>query len=421
MTVTPPELDQPPQVVIEGGRSAPSGPSRALAIWIGLAAALALAVVVIGPGQITLPEASERADPGLAAVEWPAWTETFPGPDPVLPATLTATANGFAVVGGPETPSPTVWHLQPDGTWLASELPTIPFGLVADGERIVAFRGDLGWTLAPAGEEWTIAAEFELPTPVRLGYGSSRPGVTAVSGGLLVESLDGALLLVDGGEATVVIDEGVWGRASEGAWEDFTGPRNTGPCRIDSVVSNDYVPVAVGDPGIIAIVGGGDGRAHGLWPACSPRVWSSTDGSVWTPLTDDSPFGAVAYVADIAWRQDRYLAVGGVGSTPKVWQSRDGVAWTDATPLPIRVGGDHVVLVDVESGPAGWAIVAEQSDRSHHSGWVSPDGSCWFRVPIAASGGRVAVGTEAFAVAGAGRSNGVWIGQAPTADPDPCP
>jgi len=419
MPVTPPASQTPPtsQVVIDHRRL-----DRRFGrgyIWVGLVGSILFAAIAISPQQVRVPEYDTDLT-SVSALGWPSWIESSPGPDSLIGSTLTAVGDDFVVVGGPDTPAATLWRHRSGDDWVAIELPTIPYGLVSSDGRIVAFRGIQGWTIQSKVEPWTVSDGFDFPTQLRLGYGSGRPPVTPIDDGLLLQSLDGELIVLRDGEPTVVIEQGVWGRPSEGAWRDFTGPRNTGPCRVDTVVSNDYVPVAVGEDRVVAVVGGGDGRPHGLWPACGPRLWASVDGGEWAPLSDESPFGRVGYVSDIAWREGRFLAVGGIDQTARVWESTDAVTWTDATPRPVRLATQSFTLIGVEAGPAGWAIVAEESDRSHYSGWVSPQGDCWFRIPTETAGRVIAVGTEGFAVAGGVGVESVWLGEVPEDNRDPC-
>ena len=133
-------------------------------------------------------------------------------------------------------------------------------------------------------------------------------------------------------------------------------------------------PIAATDDGFVVLAA----RSESGWyrtPVCEPLVWQSTDGDVWTPTSDESPFGEHAFVLDIAVVGDRILTVGGVSATEAaVWVSDDGVDWE-------RADLDAAQLWHVAGSDRGWVAVGNHaSNQSAELGgdmWFSPDGLVW--------------------------------------------
>lgn len=394
--------------------SKPSRPSLGTTAVVAVLGAVAFAALTLVPEPTTVPEYQPTAAPNrvgpAAGPGWLTW-ESHPHPaDAVLAHTLTATRDAFVVVGGPAPGGAVLWS-SPDGiAWEPSELPTIPYGLATAGSSVLAFRGDVGWWLERDGSAWRIGEEIELPTYLRLGYESTRAPVIPDPAAMVVQSVEGELLYGDRESGyEIVIDRETWGRPSEGMWEDFTGPRNPGPCRADTTASNDYVPIVQTDDGLVALVGGGrNGQQHGLWPACSPRLWRSEDGRAWTLLDQVSPFGVAGHVYDLAWHDGLFVAVGGIGPQPVVWSSTDGLEWERIRPPGFVTAGPEFAVIEVEAGPLGWVIVAERADRVGHLGWASPDGRCWLTIPDEAAGRHPVVGTDRILIAGGTDPHQVW-------------
>lgn len=129
------------------------------------------------------------------------------------------------------------------------------------------------------------------------------------------------------------------------------------------------VLVAATDDGFIALAA----RGEDDWPknpVCEPLVWFSTDGNEWVPTSDESPFGAGAFVRDIAAAGGRIVAVGGVSfDEAAVWVSEDGVDW-ERTPL------DAAEVAQVAGGERGWIAIGGREGPSGEM-WFSPDGLVW--------------------------------------------
>ena len=129
-----------------------------------------------------------------------------------------------------------------------------------------------------------------------------------------------------------------------------------------------------------------------IWPVCEPVLWESPDGFTWTPRSADSRFPEGAYVYDMAWRDGRFVAVGGIGFDNAVaWTSLDGTRWDRIDALAQIRGMD---ITQVESGPLGWIVTADPRDGSPLAGWFSPDGVCWESLPEGVAAPGVAIGEE---------------------------
>jgi hypothetical protein len=113
------------------------------------------------------------------------------------------------------------------------------------------------------------------------------------------------------------------------------------------------------------------------------RVWTSSDGTAWTPVTDDAAAFADAEVRSITATDAGFVAVGVVGSVQHptgavAWTSADGQAWTRID-APAFAGG---IAVSVTTTPFGGLVaVGSDLDRRNAVAWTSSDGRTWTRVP----------------------------------------
>jgi hypothetical protein len=113
-------------------------------------------------------------------------------------------------------------------------------------------------------------------------------------------------------------------------------------------------------------------------PVCDPVLWTSTDGSQWSPASTSS-FGTGAFVDAIAEHDGRFVAVGGSDHDhAALWVSDDGLRWTRST-LSLA-GLDQLVGpgLTVSGGPLGWIVTGRWSvsgsDRLGSAFWTSSDG-----------------------------------------------
>ena len=81
----------------------------------------------------------------------------------------------------------------------------------------------------------------------------------------------------------------------------------------------------------------------------------------------DSPFGEGAAVHDIAERDGRFVAVGGVTASEEgaIWSSDDGVNWE-------RAGVQLEGAISVAAGDLGWMVAGPSIEI-----WFSADGLTW--------------------------------------------
>lgn len=146
-------------------------------------------------------------------------------------------------------------------------------------------------------------------------------------------------------------------------------------------------------------------------PVCDPLLWFSADGSRWQLTSTVSPFGAGAFVGDVAERNGRYVAVGGLDvDHGAVWTSDDGLRWTRAG-LPAATGRT-VNPGTLDAGALGWIITGRQvvtgTEQWGDVMWISTDGRNWegpYPLPAGLGSGYVptqlAIATDAvFGVGG---------------------
>ena len=131
------------------------------------------------------------------------------------------------------------------------------------------------------------------------------------------------------------------------------------------------------------IAGGCYGEGQGPGRKFLNDVWSSTDGTNWTILTDNAPWPARSGARLVEFDGKLILLAGEIGFTPQtqlgdVWSSSDGVHWTLLTPTPSfsKRSGHGVVVVGTELLViAGW-----HANKCLHDLWKSSDGVTWHMV-----------------------------------------
>lgn len=123
------------------------------------------------------------------------------------------------------------------------------------------------------------------------------------------------------------------------------------------------------------------GGYSGSWGTYKNDVWSSTDGSAWTCVTDSAPFSPrINHVAAVF--AGRMFVLGGLTSTSHVndvWSSADGVTWektSDSIAFPARCGHTSMVF-----GQKLWVVGGRDSGYLPlNDVWCSSDGAAWTRV-----------------------------------------
>jgi hypothetical protein len=149
----------------------------------------------------------------------------------------------------------------------------------------------------------------------------------------------------------------IWSSTDDEVWKSIAGATP-----LDGML---LYAVAVGDPGIV-VVG---------WTDNGAVVLFSPDGISWSrqQLPGSHPGSSIE---SVAWRQGRFVAVGGGGEPGATvsWMSDDGRTWTRVS---IIEEGNQASLNSVAAGPDGF--VADGGFRGHAAAWTSPDGTAWKR------------------------------------------
>ena len=118
--------------------------------------------------------------------------------------------------------------------------------------------------------------------------------------------------------------------------------------------------VVAGGPGLIA-VGSVDSVEK-------PFIWTSTDGTDWTPAIIDS-IPEWGWAFDVTAGGPGYVAVGS-----SIWTSPDGITWRDA--------GGRLLFGELHAVAAGGpGLVAVGQRGGFPTVWTSPDGLRWSQIP----------------------------------------
>jgi hypothetical protein len=314
---------------------------------------------------------------------------------------LVATPEGFALLAGPDEGGVTLWTSNNGITWSRRYVSGSPNRLLVAGNDLLAFSGRWVMRLGTDTDGETQVSRIDLPLLVRVGYGSGRPGLVAGSEGLVAQAFTGDVFwAAQGSPFEQVVAAPDWGEA--------TGMPTRGACDPPNVSSVDVPPIVAIPNGFVTLVSVDSSDPFGIWPVCEPEVWASADGQDWKKISEGSPFGAGAYVYDMAWREGRLVSVGGIGfDQPALWVSDDGSSWKKAERLP---SDDNFELREVAAGGLGWVVLGEKSDRPGLTGWVSPDGDCWRQLPSHVSGRQAAVGSDRLVLASHGTFPLIWVG-----------
>lgn len=108
-------------------------------------------------------------------------------------------------------------------------------------------------------------------------------------------------------------------------------------------------------------------------PICEPLLWVSSSGDTWELVSAQSPFGFDAFTQpQIAQRDGRFVAAGGVGEIGAIWVSDDALTWerTDVT---------LALAETVSAGDMGWMLTGatDMSDYRSQQMWFSANGHDW--------------------------------------------
>ena len=317
------------------------------------------------PPLVAVPRDEPAVTPStLGEISW----QAFDVPTSHFLWPVVETPYGFAARDGPDL------RWSADGrSWDGVTLSIDASGLSAAGEDLVAY-GSGAVRLAWDGGRWVEAERLEIAIDPDEYIGQvvvGPRGAVLSIGSTLLFSTDGTRFreavrgpdasLVTGRVATCVSS---WG--SEGPLPQIG-------------------PILATADGFVALTPA-DRSDWTKEPWCEPVAWFSPDGRDWELDSPMSPFGAGAWVTDIAGRDGRFVAVGGSATGGAVWLSEDGRAWRREA---LEVGG----VIRVAAGDLGWVLL-----ESGGHGWVSDDGLTWEPLPDGAPRVRWAWGPPALAV-----------------------
>lgn len=341
------------------------------------------------------------------SLEWRQGT----APQPSLNAeSVIATPTGFSILGGPGPGGGVVYSTTDGQDWLSRPLPRLSARIVYHRSGLFVVDGRQVTRIGPDVDDPTV--RIEIPEAVRIGNGSKRSGLVPLLDGMLVQTVSGDFYWSDDARRFErVVDAAAWRADSDVTpsprdLTDVAPGRVRSNCRPIARRAPDIPPLAATDDRIVILVPEHDPSV--VWPACEPVPWISFDGTAWAATADVSPFPAGAFVFDLAWRDGRFVAVGGLGyDRPMAWTSTDGFTWE---PIDGLRPEPDVDLVEVDAGPLGWLVMASARDGSPRTGWFSRDGACWEPIPAEVDGHGSAIGEE-YVVVVDGTGGRVWVGE----------
>jgi hypothetical protein len=342
--------------------------------WIFAAAVLGLIIGLVVIVAITRP-----ANPALQ------WERQMGPTGPVNLDSLVAINDGFAVLSGVTADGVLLWSSRDGASWDNRPLQGTPSQLAAIGSQLLAYGVDVGRILTPEGEGWVEGVELEFPDEIRSRRGSGRASLVADDDGFVVTSILGDVWWsADGSEFDIVVADPEWGPG-----QAVEVPFDSG-CRPPTRSSPDVPPMVTTDSGFAALISSDPAEPFGIWPVCEPQLIFSADGRSWS--RSGTALGDGAYVYNVAWRDERFTAVGGTGiGQPAAWTSSDGRVWDLIDTFALESGVD---LYTVQAGPAGWVILGRETEDSSPVGWTSADGLCWTALPVEVDGSSAAVSQE---------------------------
>lgn len=365
-----------------------TAPSRRRVVW-GRVLILGAVVVAVGVFVVTTAPRSQST----------AWMSHQGPPGAVNLDSLVAFDDGFAVLSGMTGEGVVLWTSADGIEWAKQALQGTPSQLSVLGDSLIAYDGLSGRMIEQVDNEWVEGDPFAFPDNVRSRQGSGRPSVIGDGEAFLAVALAGHVWLSeDGSVFDVVVSEPMWGPGVEQPFDSACGPR--------TLTSPDIPPMVATDSGYLAMTSSNSSEPFGVSPVCEPTIWHSEDGYDWAQ--SGSPLESRAFVYDLAWRDGRFVAVGGLDvGDPAAWTSTDGLEWESL--LPGESWGE-VDLVAVEAGRGGWIVVGKLSERSGFAGWTSPDGVCWEALPLDVDGGDAVVAATHIMLVDRSSYPKLWVG-----------
>jgi len=246
-----------------------------------------------------------------------------------------------------ESPSADGWRPVPrQGVVTASQFQDV----VWTGERFVAVAmSDAGWVVLTSAD----GIRWLAPTP------ETPRGITQVA-----LAPDGTIVGSGSGEE----GGGTWASADGITW---------------TPLSEQAIPgsVAIATRGWVAV--GTDWGGEPCASDCTPvrgLVWTSADGSQWTPAPDDESLRG-ADLRVVADYDGGWVAAGSIGGDAATWASRDGVSWdrSNSSALTVSANGLRTLVMDVVVDASVLVAVGTEAgqDASRARAWWSEDGEQW--------------------------------------------
>ena len=250
-------------------------------------------------------------------------------------------------------------------TWSGTTTSVEPRRLTRAGDDVVVFDGG-AVRYAWDGAGWVEAARLDVQDAYRMAFGP-RGAVAAEGSGT-------------GVTYSFAPDSEHFTKARSGPSK---GPLTGTDSRCRSLGSGPWDtpgPLLATSTGFVALTASNPEKWNEL-STCSPVVWTSPEGDVWTLVSPESPFGAGSTVGYVAERDGRFVATG--TSAPRssnpnpvaaVWTSRDGMTWQ---PSDLDVGSAQGLTVS--SGALGWVVTGATVGTQALTDlmWTSPDGVVW--------------------------------------------
>jgi len=371
-------------------------------------------VVVAGgcgvPPVSVLPSQSTAAPSESTPTTQPPATVWELVPLPALPGVqLNDIAHGnraWVAVGGPiptdvgtsEDPPKGVVLFSTDGAdWARVDAPDLAgaFGINAvaaanDGGFVAvgSGRGPAATWHSPDGRSWTLG----------------EPAIDFGQAGLL-----DVTAVADGFVAVGFVNVG--GKQLPASWHSVDGRRWAPSGPIGQEAFGAFRAILATKDGMIA---GGTAQSD-VSAMTTARLWHSSDGQSWAPLSLGAP-GPTGFVEDLAATQSMFVAVGG-NVTPDaaaVWLSEDGERWRAVASQATLEGIAGMEEADDVAGFADalLAVGGPACCGAPPSAWISSDGSRWVRVRLENLAGHLsavsAEGAMALVVGYRGLAAAIW-------------
>ncbi len=339
----------------------------------------------------------------LPATEW----ELIPLPD--LPGVqlndIVHTSRGWVAIGGPipsdvgtteDPPRGVVLFSATGADWVRVQAPDLVGAFRLDA---LAAGGDGGFVAV--GSAHGLAATWH--SREGLSWALGEPAIDFGQAGLLdVTAVRGGFVAVGYVNRGNVTLPAAWRSVDAQSWV------TSGPIGNESGMFRSILSI---DDGMIT---GGSAQSDPL-AAATARLWHSTDGQAWTPISlgDPTHWG---WVAGLAAAHSMFLAVGSEvapGSAAALWLSKDGVRW-QAVPSQAALtdAGGTLEMHDVASFEHGLLAVGGSPPVGQASAWLSAEGSNWVRVRVENLLGYLSAvaadGTTILAVGYRGLAAAIW-------------